>query len=178
MKVLTKDSKVFDNKLIVLYILENAHMPLDITQILKYCEDFEDITYFDISAYIESLKSSNYIEEILNGGNVYFKTTELGSDTLSKLVELVPGINLHNLKKMLNKNAVEVKTDYSIGTSIYPLKEDEYKISCFIKDGNYELVNITMYAATKDQAKSISKTWNGNAEEIYSKLLKLMTKED
>lgn len=178
MKVLSKDSKVFDNKLIVLYILETASTPLNITQILKYCEDFEDITYFDISIYLESLKSSKYIEEVLNEGNIYFKTTELGSDTLNKLVELVPGINLHILKKLINKNAVEVKTEYSIGTSIYPLKSDEFKVSCFIQDGKYELVNITMYAATKEQAKGISKTWEEKAEEIYAKLLELMTKED
>lgn len=177
MKIMSKDLKIFDNKLIVLYILENAKIPLSITQIVKYCEDFEDITYFDICTYLDSLKSSNYIQETYNEGNILYSPTELGNSTLNELLELVPGVNLYNLKKLINKNAIEIKTDYSIDTTIIPIKSDEYKVSCYIKDGNDEMINITMYAGTKEQAKNISKNWNENAEEIYTKLLELMTKE-
>lgn len=169
--------EIFDNKLIVLYILENANMPLTITQIVKFCEDFDDITYFDICDYLDSLKSSKYIYETLNEGNMLYAPTDLGSTTLKELLELVPGVNLYNLKKLINKNAVEIKTDYSIDTTIIPLKADEYKVSCYIKDGNDEMINITMYAGTKEQAKNISQNWNENAEEIYTKLLELMTKD-
>ena len=72
---------------------------------------------------------------------------------------------------------VEVKTEYSIDTTIIPIKEEEYKVSCYIKDGNDELINITMYAGDKEQAKNISKNWSKNSEEIYSKLLEMMTKD-
>ncbi|MNP66864.1 hypothetical protein D3C76_1626240 [compost metagenome] len=105
-----------------------------------------------------------------------YKLSSSGSTTLSELLELIPGVNLHNLRKMINKNIVEMKTDYSINTQITPIKSEEYKISCYIKDGNDELINISMYAGTKEQAKSISKNWQEGAEEIYSKLLELMTK--
>ena len=54
---------------------------------------------------------------------------------------------------------------------------DEFKVSCYIKDGNDELVNITMYATSKDQARNITKNWNNDAEQIYEKLLEMMTKE-
>lgn len=152
-------------------------MPLTITQIVKFCEDFDDITYFDICTYLDSLKSSEYIYETLNEGNILYAPTDLGSTTLKELLELVPGVNLYNLKKLINKNAVEIKTDYSIDTTIIPLKADEYKVSCYIKDGNDEMINITMYAGTKEQAKNISQNWSENAEEIYTKLLELMTKD-
>lgn len=153
-------------------------MPLSITQIVKFCEYFDDITYIDVCTYLDNLKSSNYITEQLNEGNILYLPTELGSNTLKELLELVPGVNLYNLKKLINKNVVQVKTDYSIDTNIFPLKSDEYKVSCYIKDGNDEMVNITMYAGTKEQAKNISKNWNENAEEIYTKLLELMTRNN
>ncbi len=175
---MSKDLKIFDNKLIVLYILENAHSPLNITQILKFCEDFEDITYFDICGYLENLINSNYVAKILNSGETFYSITEQGSTTLNELLELVPGVNLHNLKKLMDKNKLEIQTDYSIDTNIIPIKSDEYKVSCYIKDGNDEMINVTLYAGTKQQAKNISTNWNKNAEEIYSKLLKLMTNEN
>ena len=39
------------------------------------------------------------------------------------------------------------------------------------------MVSITMYAANKDQARNITRNWNNSAEEIYEKLLDMMTKE-
>jgi len=177
---MAKDLNFLDNKIIVLYVLQNAYpKSLTIDQIVKYLEEFDDITYFDICAYIESLKKSLYILERLEEENVKsYEITELGSSTLSELLELIPGVDIYNLKKMVNKNTVEINTDYSIGTNIIPLKAEEYKISCYIKDGKDELINITMYAGTKEQAKNISKNWANNSKIIYNKLLSLMTTDN
>lgn len=173
-----KDLEIFDNKIIVLYILENSSKPLTIPQIVKFCEEFEDITYFDICTYIENLKSNNYIEEIYDDGSTLYSLTTHGNSTLKELLELIPGVNLYNLKKIINKNMIQIKTEYDIDTIIVPIKSEEYKVSCYIKDGNDELVNISIYAGNKEQAKNISKNWNQNAEEIYAKLLEMMTKEE
>lgn len=174
---MSKDLEIFDNKIILLYILDNSSKPLTIDQIAKFCEEFEDITYFDICAYIEDLKSSNYITQKLIDNTIFYEPTELGVNTLKELLELIPGVNLYNLKKLVNKNMIEIKTDYSINTLIIPIKSEEYKVSCYIKDGNDELVNITLYAGNKEQAKRISKNWSNNAEEIYTKLIELMADE-
>ncbi len=175
---MAKDLELFDNKILVLYILDTNSKALSINQIAKFCEDFEDITYFDICAYVEELKRSNYISETLQDSTLLYEITENGILTLSELLELIPGVNLYNIKKIINKNMVKIKTDYSIDTTIMPIKSEEFKVSCYIKDGNDELVNITIYAGNKAQAKNISRNWSKNAETIYSKLLEMMTKEE
>lgn len=172
---MAKDIEIFDNRLIILYILQNAKRPLTLNQIVTFCEEFDDITYIDICMYIDSLKKSNYIYEKIENENVLYAPTETGLNTLNELLELIPGVDLYNIKKLVNKNYVEVNTEYSINTNIIPIKADEYKVSCFIKDGNDEMINITMYAGTKEQARNISNNWSENAEEIYTKLLELMT---
>ena len=174
---MTNESKIFDSKIIVLYILDIAGKPLSIDQIVKFCEEFDDITYFDICSYIDSLKTSNYIDENLEENTMIYSLNDLGRTTLKEFLELIPGVNLHNIKKMINKNITKVKTDFSIDTTILPIKDDEYKVSCYIKDGNDELINITLYAGSKEQAKNIAKNWDEKAEEIYNQLLKAMTKE-
>ena len=174
---MTNESKIFDSKIIVLYILDIAGKPLSIDQIVKFCEEFDDITYFDICSYIDSLKTSNYIDENLEENTMIYSLNDLGRATLKELLELIPGVNLHNIKKMINKNIKKKKTDFSIDTTILPIKDDEYKVSCYIKDGNDELINITLYAGSKEQAKNIAKNWDEKAEEIYNQLLKAMTKE-
>lgn len=173
----SKLSEIFDNRIIILYILETSKKPLSLDNIINLCAEFDDITYFDICDYIDNLKSSNYIAETNEESTILYNITELGISTLQELLELIPGVNLYKLKKMIKKNITQVKTDYSIDTIIIPIKSEEYKVSCYIKDGNDELINITMYAGNKDQARNISKNWNSNAEQIYTKLIDLMTKE-
>lgn len=175
---MAKDLELFDNKIIILYILEKNSKALTIEQIAKFCEDFDDITYFDICSYIQELEGNGYIDETYSESNgILYGITNSGLSTLHELLELIPGVNLHNIKKIINKNIVKIKTDYSIGNVVLPVKNDEFKVSCYIKDGSDELVNITMYAANKDQARNITKNWNNDAEEIYDKLLQMMTKE-
>jgi hypothetical protein len=58
---LSNKLELFDNKIVILYILDNSSMPLTTDQIAKFCEEFEDITYFDICIYLEDLKSNGYI---------------------------------------------------------------------------------------------------------------------
>lgn len=173
---MAKELNIFDNKIIVLYVLDNSAKALSLDQITKLCEEFEDITYFDICTYIADLKQSFYIEEILENGIMTYSPTPLGSATLKELLELIPGVNLHNLKKMINKNMEEMKTDYSIDTTIIPIRDDEFKVSCYIQEGNDELINISIYAGTKEQAKNIAHKWTTNAEEVYTKLLEMLTK--
>ena len=83
---------------------------------------------------------------------------------------------MHNLKKLINKNLQSVKTDSDVGTIIIPISDDEMKVSCYIKDGNNELINISLYATSKEQAKNIAKNWNENSEDIYNEILKMITK--
>lgn len=174
---MAKDFELFDNKIIVLYILEKNVNPLSIEQIVKFCEDFEDITYFDICTYIQELKSNDYVMESLNdSGQIIYSITPSGLSTLQELLELIPGVNLHNIKKIINKNIVKVKTDFSIDNIVVPF-DDKLKVTCYIKEGNDELVSITMYASDKDQARNITRNWNNDATEIYETLLSMMTKE-
>ena len=177
MIILSKETEIFDNKIIVLYILSNSTKPLGLTQIVKLCEEFDDITYFDICSYIDILKQNKYINELVEENNLTYELTELGENVLKELLELIPGLNLHNLKKIIDRNMNDVKKDYSVNTVIIPIKAEEYKVSCYIKDGIDELINITMYAGTKEQAKNISKNWSKNSEEIYTKILEYMTKD-
>ena len=101
--------------------------------------------------------------------------TASGLSTLQELLELIPGVNLHNIKKIISKNIVKAKTDFSIDNVVVPVN-DAFKVTCTIKEDKDEVVSITMYAANKDHARNITRNWNNNAEEIYDKLLEMMTR--
>lgn len=173
--VLNSENYIFDKKLIVLFVLKETKTALSLDQIAKLCSEFEDITYFDICLYIDELKHSGYITETYEDNKSYYTLTESGLEILSELLELVPGINLLNMKNLLRVQIEDYKVDYEIDTNIIPIKADEYKVGCYIKDGSDELINITIYAGDKENAKKISSHWKENANEIYGKIIELMT---
>ncbi len=166
----------FDKKFIILLVLNESSSFLSIDQIAKMCSDFDDITYFDICEYTDSLIKSGHIYENTENGIKYFNLTNDGYSTLEELIELIPGINMHNIKKILSKQMNEMKKNYEISSQIIPIKHGEYKIACYIRDGNDELLNITLYAGDMENAKNISKNWENDANNIYVKIIEMMTK--
>ena len=166
---------IFDKRLIVLFVLKESKTGLTTEQISKLCSEFDDITYIDICMYIDSLKNSGYIQEAYENGKCIYTLTDSGLDILNELIELVPGISLLNMKNILKEKMEDYKQDYEVDTIILPIKADEYKVSCFIQDGNDELINLTIYAGDKENAKKISNNWKQNADELYGKIIELMT---
>ncbi|MEG0073201.1 MAG: DUF4364 family protein [Clostridia bacterium] len=171
-----KNLNLFDNKIIMLYILENAKSPLTIDQIAKFCVEFEDISYFDICDYITVLVKSDLVTEIIENNATMYAITESGNSTLNELLEIIPGISIFSLKKLVQKEMTNLKQEYTINTQTIPLKHDDYKVSCYIKDRNDELINISIYAGSKDQTRKIVSNWQNNAEDIYEKVLEMLTK--
>ena len=166
----------FDKKFIILLVLNESDSSLTLEQIVKMCSDFESITYFDICEYIDTLKANGHILENEENNTKYYYLTDDGKSTLEELIELIPGISMHNIKKMLSKQMNEIKKNYEIGSQIIPIKYGEYKIACYIRDGNDELLNITLYAGDMENAKNISKNWQNDANNIYIKIIEMMTK--
>ncbi len=169
--------QIFDKKLLILYILDTTNKHLSIDQLTTLCSDIGNITYFDVCEYIEILKNNNFIDvELADETELYF-LTEKGYKTLKELIELIPGLDLYKLKKMISDSIVGIKQEYEIGTSLTPLKNGQYRVNCYIKDDNEEIFNIMLFAGNKENAKTISKNWQENNENIHSKILGMLTEE-
>ena len=170
------DIKLLDNKILILYILENTNGALSIEDIAKLCIDFEDVSYFDICDYITNLLKQDFVRELYSDNLPVYEITELGKATLGELLDLIPGISIFNIKKMVQKEFVNLKNSFTINTETIPLNHSEYNVSCYIKDRKDELINITLFAGDKEQAKKIVNNWQENAEDIYAHVLNTLTK--
>ena len=194
--ILFKNFKIFDNRILILYIIQSTPNELTLNQIASICLDFDDITYFDVCDYIYNLLSNKYIymkdcnndeeiqitefskEEVLSKS--VYKLTQLGITTLNQLLELVPGVNLYKLKNIIEKKYISVKNDklkLSIGCKVYPQINSTYKISCYIKEDNVELINIALYGSNKYETANIAKNFKENSSELYNNIISTLTKK-
>lgn len=170
------DTNIFDKRLLVLLLLKETNQALTAEQITNLSSEFEDITYIDVCMFLDSLKNSGYIYESYENSKVFYSLTESGAEILEELIVLVPGINLLNIKNILKNSFEDYKQNYEIDAIILPIKEEEYKVNCYIKDGNDELINFTLYAGDKEFAKKIAANWKENADDLYGEIIELMTK--
>ena len=168
--------KLLDNKFIILYILDKANTALSIEQIAKFCVEFEDISYFDICEYITSLTSSELAYEKKENNVILYSITNTGKTTLKELSELVPGYSIHTLKRFIEKQMSQMKKEDIVDVQTTPMDLNDYKVSCYIKEGNDELINISLYSGSKEQTEKITHNWKENAKEIYPKILEMLTK--
>ena len=191
-----KNLKIFDNRILVLYIINSTTSDLNLNQIASICLDFDDITYFDVYDFVYNLLTNEYIymkdintnkiieieefskEEI--SSKAIYKLTELGTTTLNQLLELIPGANLYKLKNIIEKKYTNVKSDkltLSTGCKVYPQKDDTYKISCYIQEDKVELINISLYGSNKFETANIAKNFKENSNEIYNEIILKLTKK-
>lgn len=167
--------ELFDKKILILIVLKESGSMLSIDQIAKICVDFENITYFDIRDYLDMLLKSKHIYEKVENGKLYYELTLDGKHALEELEPLIPGISIHYLKQIMSREVYNLKKDYEIDSTVMSASGNNYKVSCYIKDGNDELINITLYAGNKEMAKQITEKWNLDSENIYAKIIEIMT---
>ena len=191
-----KNLKIFDNRILVLYIIKSAKTDLTLNQIAGICLDFDDITYFDVCDFVYNLLSNNYIymKDLQTNLTIpnddfskkdvsvkaVYKLTDLGISTLNQLLELIPGANLYVLKNIIEKKYTIVKNDslnLAIGSKVDPLNNDNYKIACYIEENGSELINISLYGSNQLETANIAKNWNENASDIYNYILDKVTKK-
>lgn len=170
-----KETDIFDKRLIILFLLKETDNNLTIEQITSLCGDFEDITYIDIYSYIESLLKAKYIIKKIQDDKIYYQITEDGLNILNELLVLVPGANWLSIKKIIKEQIENYNKNYEIGTKVLMGKGNDLKVSCYIKDNSDELINLTLFAGDTKNAKKISDKWNANADDIYKKIIELMS---
>lgn len=180
-----KNLKIFDNRILILYIIQTTSADLQLNQIASICSDFDDVTYFDVCEYVQNLIFNGYIYSIesqdFNGEDEtysIYKLTKLGETTLKELLELVPGVDLFKLKTIVNEKVSNNKNkslNLSVGTKILPLKNDDFKVSCYIKEDNADLINISLYGSNKDETANIVKNWENNYMDVYNNIIEKMT---
>ena len=78
----------------------------------------------------------------------------------------------NNFKETLG----EFQNEVSVTSDFIPHNEHEYSVKCKIVENNQTLFELQIYAGSREQAKAISDNWNNNADEIYPKILEILTK--
>ena len=176
MKITSDNETLAENKVLILYILNQVHKPITNDNLYKLVLSAIDMNYFYFQQFLLDLISADFIVSYQKEDQTVYELTSHGKTTLDLTLDILPGIIKlkadTNLKKILDN----IENEHSIIAEFTPRSEDHYIVNCKIMENNETVFEIKTFAGSRDEAKKIVDNWKNNAEIIYPNLLETLTK--
>lgn len=173
MKLASDNETLAENKALILYILNKVNKPIENTAFYKLILTFEDMNYFYFQQFLLDLTNNKYIEYFNNGIHTIYKITTLGKNVLELTEDILPGI----LKLQIDTELTTAKTESAVIAEFTPRSENNYVVTCKILENNECCFELKATAPSREQAKKIVSNWENNSNEIYGKILSLLTQD-
>lgn len=176
LKITSDNETLAENKVLILYILNQVHKPITNDNLYKLVLSAIDMNYFYFQQFLLDLMSADFIVSYQKEDQTVYELTSHGKTTLDLTLDILPGIIKlkadTNLKSILDN----IENEHSIIAEFTPKSEDHYIVNCKIMENNETVFEIKTFAGSRDEAKKIVDNWKNNAEIIFPNLLDTLTK--
>ena len=173
MKLTSDNETLAEGKVIILYILNKLPNPISNEGLYKLVLSINDMNYFYFQQFLLDLTNNKYIEYFNNGIHTIYKITTLGKNVLELTEGILPGI----LKLQIDTELTTAKTESAVIAEFTPRSENNYVVTCKILENNECCFELKATAPSREQAKKIVSNWENNSNEIYGKILSLLTQD-
>ena len=175
MKLTSDNETLAENKVLILYILNQINKPITNDNLYKLILSAIDMNYFYFQQFLLDLISNDYVMHYQKEDNTLYQITEKGKQTLELTEDILPGIIKLQVDTNLKGAMEEVSDESSIIAEYIPKSENYYNITCKIVEKNETIFEIKTFAGSREQAKQIVDNWKSYAIQIYPKLIETLT---
>lgn len=174
MKINTDSETLAENKVLILYILDQTHKPITNDNLFKLVLTAIDMNYFYFQQFLLDMINTNFVISYEKENQLMYELTEHGKNTLDLTLDILPGIVKLKIDTNLKSTLETVEEEHSIIAEYTPKNENNYIINCKIIENNETVFEIKSFAYSREQAKEVVDNWKNNANIIYPKVLDLL----
>lgn len=174
MKINTDNETLAENKVLILYILDQTHKPITNDNLYKLVLTAVDMNFFYFQQFLLDLINTKFVITYKKEDQDIYELTELGKNTLDLTLDILPGIIKLKVDTNLKATLEKVEEEHSIVAEYTPKNENNYIINCKIVENNETVFEVKTFAYSREQAKEIVDNWKNNAEKIYPEILNLL----
>ena len=171
------DENLANDKLLILYILQKINKPINYKELLELVISISEMNYFNFRQLLMELANDKFILKYNQNDEEIIELTEEGNNALDLTINMLPGILKLNVDSKFKQNFNEIKDKFSVLAEYTPITENDFLVKCKIIENNITVFNLEAYAGSRENAKKIVENWNNNAEEIYPKILNILTRK-
>jgi predicted transcriptional regulator len=174
LKINTDNETLAENKVLILYILDQTHKPITNDNLYKLVLTAIDMNYFYFQQFLLDLINTKFVVSYTKETQEVYELTEHGKKTLDLTLDILPGIVKLKVDTNLKNTLETVEEEHSIVAEYTPKNENNYVINCKIMENNETVFEIKTLAYSREQAKEVVDNWKNSADKIYPKVLELL----
>ena len=170
MKITTDSETLAENKVLILYILNNVDKPVTSDALYSIITSAIDLNYFYFQQFLLDLLEVKYIAKYETETKCVY-----GKNTLDLTLDILPGIIKLKVDTNFKSNIESFENKESVIAEYTPKSENEYEIECKIVDNGEIVFAIKIMAYSREQAQNIVNNWKKNANTLYPEFLNILT---
>lgn len=174
MKINTDSETLAENKVLILYILDQTNKPITNDNLYKLVLTAVDMNFFYFQQFLLDLINTKFVITYKKEEQDIYELTELGKNTLDLTLDILPGIIKLKVDTNLKATLEKVEEEHSVVAEYTPKNENNYIINCKIVENNETVFEVKTFAYSREQAKEIVDNWKNNADKIYPEILNLL----
>lgn len=157
-------------KLIILYLLERASMPLSKKRVCDFILDKGYTNYIMLNQAIGELIDAGMAASQPINERPHLTLTAEGAQTLSFFQSNISDVTKAEINAYLKENKLELISEISVTANYDKAPTGEYEAHLVAKERGIPLVQITLSVPAEGTAASICRNWREKNEEIYQML--------
>ena len=158
-------------KLIILYLLGRASLPLSKKRVCDFILDKGYTNYIMLNQAIGELIDADMIVSQLINERTHFSLTEDGEQTLSFFQTQISDVTKQEINTYLRENKLELLSEISVTANYDRASTGEFEAHLLAREKGIPLVEITLSVPAEETAAAICKNWREKNEEVYRLLV-------
>lgn len=165
---------------IILYTLSKADTPLAYNNLINLIMDNCNINYSDFQVGLVNLTKTNHIRAHMEGKhNQIYSLTEKGGISIDRFKRDIPIYIREPIDNSVKEMYLSMRRENAVTARIIPLKDDDYLAELALcDDDKTELMRLTLYAGTREQAEKMAVYFKKHPELIYGGIIEAFEKEE
>ena len=164
-----------DIKVIILYILYHAQIPLSAAEITDVIVADSLLDFFEAHMYITTLIKENRIYKLSNEDK--YSLTDDGKDAVELFYKQIP----YSIRNKIEVNLKTLKNEELMQQLVYAnyetVSETDYIVTLSVSENRFEkaLIDLSVKVSDQKTANELCKKWRKDYLEIYNKIIEVLS---
>lgn len=159
------------NKLMILFLIQKAGLPLSNTQISEFLLDSGYTDYFSLQNYLSQMIDANIVKSSKISSHTLYDITPVGDETLEFFSNHIPESIKDDMVLYLKNNKYDIRSKFEVIADYIPEKSGDFFVQCIAREDGTNLVELNLRVSEKDEALKICDSWENKSHDIYKRLL-------
>ena len=159
---------ILDVKVLILYVMARVDAPVTAQTIYELCYQDESLSYFDVQESIPQMVNTGHLEALPEGRYVI---TQKGSAAEEVTADALVFTVRERTRCAVERYNKELKRSQYLNSEITRGDEGQYLVHMELYDRNGRLMELTLTAATQQQARKLEAGFRRNAELTYESVM-------